>query len=711
LEDNLSDINSIIKLVQGTLNPVEKIEALNHYSQKIRASNISQSLSFAEQAISLAESNNYPKGLANAYWNHGIANRLLAKYEEAFSDMEKAFNIYTKLDDKKGLSRILNSKGNIYLSLSEYEQALYYLNKSLEVSDAADDIIQKAIILSNIGLIHQETGDYPKALEHYLQSMQIYTEHSDKIPFSLYNNIGIVYQNIGDHATALDYYFRSLESCEEANNQIDKAYTLGNIAVTYGELSEFDNSIKYFRDSLQIIKTLGYKQAETNGLNNLANAYKKAGSYDNALKLLNQSIDISDEIGDKSSKAFSLNLIGEIYLFIGDYDVSKKYFLESLEISKNINDFLNKILAYILLGKLYKATGDYDSSLMSFVNAQQFAEQKKSSNELIEIHEEISGIYILMNKPEKALEHYKLHHKYESEQFDLNINKRLKTVFIQNQIKAKDKDYQIALREKELYRLKNIELASLNERLNYLNNEIKEFLGIAIHDLKNPLSGIKVYSHKLYSNLEKYSDEEIKMMAFEMEQASNRMFDLIAKLLDVNKIETGSRNYNYINLELAEVVKVTIDDFREQAISKELNIIFNSKSKTEVYADLLSLRQIITNLISNAIKFSPFKKSIYISIKEDRENIELHIKDEGPGLTETDKTKLFKKFPRMSTKPTNNELSTGLGLYIVDRLIKANGGRVWCESREGSGADFVIEFPKAENLKIPIGELSTVNAL
>jgi len=710
LEQNINDIHSFNKLLESIMNPIEKIEALNNYATKIRSSNIKQSFSLSEQAINLAETNNYQKGLAYAYWNHGIACRLLAKYEEAFTDMDKAFQIYNKLDDKKGLSRILNSKGNIYLALSDYEQALYYLNKSLEVSDSADDIIQKAIILSNKPLIYQEIGDYPKALESYLKSMQIYSEHSDKIPFSLYNNIGIVYQNISDYATALEYYFRSLETCEQENNQMDKAYTLGNIAITYGELAEFDNSIKYFRDSLEIIRALGYKQAETNGLNNLADAYKKAGAYDKALKFLDQSIVISDDINDKSSMAFSLNLKGEIYLLMGEYVTSKKYFLESLDISKNINDSANLILAYIMLGKLYKSTGDSDSSLMSFVNAQQCAEQKKTLSELIEIHREISDIYSLMKKPDKALEHYKLHHKYESKQFDSNIDKRLKTIFIQNEIKIKDKDYQIAIRERELYKLKNVELAQLNSRLQFLNSEIKEFLGIAIHDLKNPLSGIKAFSNKLYNNLEKYSDEEIKEMAFEMERASNKMFDLIAKLLDVNAIESGNRNFNFLNLELAEVVKVTIDDFREAAKTKEINIIFKSESKSEVYADLLSLRQIIGNLISNAIKFSPFNKSVFISLNEDPENIEFHIKDEGPGLTTSDMAKLFKKFPRMSTKPTNNELSTGLGLYIVDKLIKANNGRIWCESREGSGADFIVEFPKVENLKIPIDKLGTVTA-
>jgi len=710
LETISAEIININKLLQDIKNPIEKIEALNHYAEKIRPSNIAQSLLFSEQAIALAEANDFKKGLAYAYWNHGIACRLQARYDDALSSLDKALHLYNNLEDRKGQSRILNSKGNIYLTLLDSEQALYFFNKALELSISSDDKKQTAVIHSNFGLVYQETGDYPKALENYFKSMQIYSEHFNKIPFSLYNNIGIVYENIGDYATALEYYFRSLDACEQENKQIDRAYTLGNIAITYGDLGEYDNSIKYFRESLALIKELGYKQAETNALNNLADAYKKSGLYDKALLLLKQSIQISEENLDKSSKAFSLNLMGEVYLLIGEQKLSKQYFEESLELSKIINDSSNQISSYILLGKLYKSMGNHDAALMSFMNAQQSAEQKNSSNELIEIHREISEIYSLMNKPDKALEHYKRHHKYENEQFDLNVNKRLKTIFIQNEIKTRDKDYQLAVKEKELYKIKNVELVSLNNRLQYLNNEIKEFLSIAVHDLKNPLSGIKAFSKKLYTNFEKYSSDEIKIMAMEMERASIKMFNLIEKLLDVNAIETGNRLYKYTCLDLNDVINITIDDFREKAAVKDINIIFNESKDSYIYADLTSLRQITENLLSNAIKFSPAGKTVYIDLIEVPDNYELHIKDEGPGLTQSDKSKLFGKFPRMSAKPTGGELSTGLGLYIVKKLTESNNGAISCRSSEGNGAEFILSFPIYNTLKIPVEEVESLSA-
>ncbi|HEY3251727.1 MAG TPA: tetratricopeptide repeat protein [Ignavibacteria bacterium] len=704
METITKDITSINKLLQDIKNPVEKIEALNFYAEKIRSANINHSLTLSEEAIRLAESNDHKKGLARAYWNHGIACRLLAKYDEAIANLDKALQYYISLDDIVGQSKILNSKGNIFLTLSDYEKALYYLKKSLDILEGTEEHIQRAIVFSNMGLAHQETGDYPRALENYQKSMQIYSERSDKIPYSLYNNIGIVYQNIGDHATALEYYFHSLDACEEESNEVDKAFNLGNIAITYSNLKEYDNSIKYFRESLALIRKLNYKQAETNGLYNLADAYKKAGSYDKALNYLKQAIEISDSIGDKSQKASSLNLIGEVYSLIGEFELAKQFFEESLNISKAINDITNQITSYIQLGKLYKNNGNLDSALFAFMNAQQHAEQKKASKELIEIHKGISEIYSLMNKLQKALEHYKYHHKYEKELFDSNIDKRLKAIFIQNEIKAKEKEYQLAVKEKELYKLKNVELVSLNKRLQYLNNEIKEFLGIAVHDLKNPLSGIKAFSNKIHTRFEKYTSDEIKMMAFEMEKASIKMFELIANLLDVNAIETGNRNYRFNMIDLNEVALSIVNEYSEKAIAKEIKINFEGRENSNVYVDLTSIRQIVDNLVSNAVKFSPKGGNVFISITENSGHYEFHVRDEGPGLTANDMTKVFNKFTRMSARPTGGEISTGLGLYIAKKLTDANNGRIWCENQDEKGAEFVLELPSYESLEIPVEE-------
>ena len=105
--------------------------------------------------------------------------------------------------------------------------------------------------------------------------------------------------------------------------------------------------------------------------------------------------------------------------------------------------------------------------------------------------------------------------------------------------------------------------------------------------------------------------------------------------------------------------------------------------------------QVFENLISNAIKFSFPKSNIYVKMEEMANSIRIEVQDEGPGLTDSDKTKLFKKFQKLSAKPTGGEISTGLGLSIVKRYVDAMDAKIWCESKQGKGAKFIVEFNKA----------------
>ena len=126
---------------------------------------------------------------------------------------------------------------------------------------------------------------------------------------------------------------------------------------------------------------------------------------------------------------------------------------------------------------------------------------------------------------------------------------------------------------------------------------------------------------------------------------------------------------------------------------KNIQIICECPDELEIFLDKMALRQILDNLISNAVKFSPFSKKIYFKMHGDGEKITFSIKDEGPGLTEDDKLKLFGKFNRLSAQPTGDENSTGLGLSIAKKLTEAMNGKIRCESEAGQGAEFIVEFP------------------
>ncbi len=235
-----------------------------------------------------------------------------------------------------------------------------------------------------------------------------------------------------------------------------------------------------------------------------------------------------------------------------------------------------------------------------------------------------------------------------------------------------------------------------NENLARLNKEKNEFLGIAAHDLKNPLSAIKGLAELIEKFNTDLSPEEIVDSAQQIRISSEFMFQIIIDLLDINAIEEGRFVLNMSDFEPDIVLNMVVNKFAPSSEKKDIKLNTSCGcSGVNINADAGKVQQVLDNLISNAIKFSPFGLNIWISSEliERDGMVRITVKDEGPGISEEDKTKLFKKFSKLSARPTNEENSTGLGLSIVKRLVEEMKGRIYCESELGHGAAFVVEFP------------------
>lgn len=263
---------------------------------------------------------------------------------------------------------------------------------------------------------------------------------------------------------------------------------------------------------------------------------------------------------------------------------------------------------------------------------------------------------------------------------------------------------------------RNVEIANAtlqekNLQLEQLNIEKNEFLGIVAHDLKNPLASIGM-SIEL---LQKY---KIKMTAEDVEQRLDavrvlvaRMNNIVTNLLGINAIETGMMNIILESVNVSRLVEHIVGEYGERAAAKSIRLQYNYDTQScFALADTTALQEVVENLISNAIKYSPNGKNIWIIVKEQETRSSEHgstlkpapcclilVKDEGPGISGADMKKLFGKFARLSAQPTAGEHSTGLGLSIVKKLVEAMSGRVWCESEFGeglpSGATFIVELP------------------
>ncbi len=252
----------------------------------------------------------------------------------------------------------------------------------------------------------------------------------------------------------------------------------------------------------------------------------------------------------------------------------------------------------------------------------------------------------------------------------------------------------------------HLELRHARERLREMNDEKNEFMGIAAHDLRNPLSAIKGFSEIIVEDaqaLRRKEAQDLDGVLKEMEEfgerivaTTGRMMEMLQNLLDANRIERGEMQLNVAPTDLGAALHSVIQTQRSHATAKQQRIHLESETTpVVVLVDPSVTVQVLENLVSNAVKYSPPGKDIFVRLKKLAQGARVEVQDQGPGLSAEDQKKLFGKFARLSAKPTGGEHSTGLGLSIVKKLVEAMNGRVWCESELGQGAAFIVEFPTA----------------
>lgn len=244
----------------------------------------------------------------------------------------------------------------------------------------------------------------------------------------------------------------------------------------------------------------------------------------------------------------------------------------------------------------------------------------------------------------------------------------------------------------------NAKLATSNDQLARLNQEKNEFLGIAAHDLKNPLTVIIGSAELLKMNL---PPAQANKMASNIVGAGQRMFQLIKDLLDANAIEQGKFTSNVVPCDLRIVANECAANNQTHATRKQIVICTEEGEAVWGKADRNAMMQILDNLMSNAVKFSPHKSTVQVKLSVTNGYVSIGVKDQGPGLSAEDQKKLFGKFVRLTAQPTGGESSTGLGLSIVKKLAEAMSGTVLCESVLGEGATFLLRLPACEGSEIP----------
>ena len=235
---------------------------------------------------------------------------------------------------------------------------------------------------------------------------------------------------------------------------------------------------------------------------------------------------------------------------------------------------------------------------------------------------------------------------------------------------------------------------SLVDQLSKANQSKNRFLGMAAHDLRNPLASIRGLSEFLQDDsLGTLNAEQLDLVKM-IHMTSHQMLDLVNELLDVATIESGELKIRVEPTSIVELIERAVHLMNMESIKKHTKLILLPHGKIPTLAlDPAKMRQVLENLLSNGIKYSPPGSTITVDVQAGETHVSVAVRDQGPGLPENERDKLFKDFGRLSVKPTGGEKSTGLGLAICRNIVEAHQGTITAENLPERGCEFRVTLP------------------
>ncbi|MES3018752.1 MAG: PAS domain S-box protein [Bacteroidota bacterium] len=225
----------------------------------------------------------------------------------------------------------------------------------------------------------------------------------------------------------------------------------------------------------------------------------------------------------------------------------------------------------------------------------------------------------------------------------------------------------------------------------HLQQQKDDFIGIASHELKTPVTSIKAYTQVLEKMLRKRGETKEAEMISRMDGQINRLTSLIGDLLDVTKINSGKLQFNDREFQFIPMVKELVEDL--QRTTDKHTLIEEYEGDGIVFGDKERIGQVISNLVTNAIKYSPTSEKIIVHTSLKDNEIKLCITDFGIGISPDKLDRVFEQFYRVSGNMQHTFPGLGLGLYISSEIIKREGGRIWVNSSEGNGSTFCFALP------------------
>lgn len=657
----------------------KKFKLLDDLIWHYRNKDFAQANQYAKEALALAQSIDYKKGLSIAYIRLGLIYHNQNKYDSSLYYCQKSLEIEQKMNDPYGIARAKNEIGIVYMLSDKYIKAIKYFKESIQVlqNDGQHDKIGSK--KANLAVCYKSLGDFQQAIKYYQEAIETYLKYKKTGQLGeAYLGLGVLYQRTNHFNTSFEFLQKALKEFQARNNLLFQAKTYHQFGFLYLSIKDYKKSIYNYQKSLSIKRKLGTGQKIQITYNNLGHVYLKINLLEKAKTLLDASLNISLKRRDTTTLGLIYNNLGEIEYKKKRYQQAIQYYNKSICYSSKVSDKFNRKIVLANLSIVYAGLENYkkafsyyrqynqakDSLETSFRQAMDLKDayqKQKQQNEIVKKNQTIQ---------EKELARLK---EYSRRQEIFNYFLGVSLFFalvaalavIRNfqarqKIRQRQNKIDELLDEQEFIALSKM-LEGQEQERDRIAQDLHDRLGGMLamvqshfNALENVPEVAQVQGIPQYQNATELLDEaceEVRKVAHDISSSVLQDFGLLLALADLKE-----------NIELINSLKIDLIDngFDNQRLPAHY--------ETQVY-------RIVQEMVSNVLKHAQAQK-LEIQLFWIENNLHISAEDNGIGFD-----------------VQKREEKTGMGLRGMEARAKKMGGECKIDSSEGKGTIIMIDLP------------------
>ncbi|MCB0837034.1 MAG: tetratricopeptide repeat protein [Bacteroidetes bacterium] len=624
-----------------------------------------------------------------------LSYRAICKYyfdhnqrSEATQYLNDGLIIARELKDREQEYFFLERLGILnFYPLDNYAKAITLLLDAERIGNAVAKPDQMAHTLSRIAQVYVSLGHYDDAIEYQYRALNIADKLKDTTRLAdSYYIMGTIYWSQDAYKKALENFKNALKMGRYVKNDRDLYTYMAAVGAMYVELKEYDEAMDYLRRSQELAIKIGHLYGDAYSEGAIGSVYKEQGSYSRALESLDRSVLIFDSLGIRHEYAGFQLEVADVYTRMDNPDRALKLLekieptidgIRSLSLKKDL--YKHRFEAYEKLNQLDKALKTYKE----YIGIKDSLLNEKKIAKVVQAEHEVELAKIQAEETRKSIE-------------DANEQKYLMAsgilVFF---LMLGAGVYWARLRNRELresnqlLEAKTREIKLQMERLASSNEELRQFAHVTSHDLREPLRSISSFTtllkRRYAGKLDPEADEFIKFIT----NGVKRMDTLLSDLLAYSVVGIGRTEYEMVDIN--EIIAGIIASLNRDKATQGARI--SIQNLPELVANKKQISQLFQHLIDNAIKFRREEvPEIKISCQSHEEGHLFSIRDNGIGMDEAYKDKIFGLFLRLHHKKTKYK-GTGIGLSICKKIVEQHKGRIWIESKLGEGTTVFFVLP------------------